>query len=61
MTDPKQTNREPVPAETARPEGTQGHTGQSSADRTGDGAVDAGDPKLAEDVTEVAEQVHANA
>ena len=61
MSDPKQTNREPTPAETARQEGAQGRTGKTSADAVSDGAVDASDPKMAEEATEIADQVHANA
>ena len=61
MTDPKQTNREPTQAETARQEGAQGRTGKAPSDKLNDGAVDVSDPKMASDVTEVADQVHANA
>ena len=61
MSDPKQTNREPAPAETARQEGAQGRTGKTSASPISDGAVDASDPKMAEGAAEVADQVHANA
>jgi hypothetical protein len=61
MTDPKQTNREPAPAETARQEKAQGRTGKSPADTVSDGAVDASDPEMAERAAEIADQVHANA
>jgi hypothetical protein len=46
-----------VPAETARQEGAQGRTGKAPGDTAKDGEVDASDPK----VTEIADQVHANA
>jgi len=62
MSEPKQTEKQPAaPAETARQEGAQGRTGKAPSDKLDDGAVDVSDPKMAADVTEVAEQVHANA
>jgi hypothetical protein len=64
MSDSRQTNgkeRSVAPAETARQEGAQGRTGKAPSDRLGDGAVDVSDPRMASDVTEVADQVHANA
>ena len=64
MSDTGQTNRKnqpAAPAETARQEGAQGRTGKSPDDRVRDGAVDASDPAMAAEVTEVADQVHANA
>lgn len=64
MIDPRDPSRKdlpPTPAETARQEGAQGRTGKPACDSLGDGAVDASDPEMAEDITEVADQVHANA
>ena len=50
-----------LPAETARQEGSQGRAGKPPSDALGDGAVDVSDPKMAADVAEIADQVHANA
>jgi hypothetical protein len=64
MSDSRQTNRKKLPAapaETARQEGAQGRTGKTSTDAVSDGAVDTSDPAMAADVTEIADQVHANA
>jgi hypothetical protein len=62
MSEPKATEKQPAaPAETARQEGAQGRTGKPPSDTVSDGAVDVSDPKMAADVTEVADQVHANA
>ena len=62
MSDPKETKKQPAaPAETARQEGAQGRSGKTSADTVSDGAIDASDPKMAAEVTEIADQVHANA
>ena len=62
MSDPgKNSPIPPTPAETARLEGAQGRTGKRLSDLLGDGAVDASDPNMAQEVTEVADQVHANA
>jgi hypothetical protein len=64
MSDSRQTDRKKgpaAPAETARQEGAQGRTGKASSDTVSDGAVDVSDPKIAAEVTEIADQVHANA
>lgn len=64
MSDSGETNRKnppPAPAETARQEGAQGRTGKPPSDTLRDGAVDASDPRMAADVTDIADQVHANA
>lgn len=62
MSDPKETEKKsPAPAETARQEGAQGRAGKASGDTVTDGAVDASDPAMAGDVTEIADQLHANA
>ena len=62
MSEPKQTGKQPAaPAETARQEGAQGRAGKPPSDTLGDGAVDVSDPKMVEDITEIADQVHANA
>ena len=62
MSEPKETEKQPAaPAETARQEGAQGRNGKPPSDTLADGAVDVSDPKMAADVTEVADQVHANA
>ena len=64
MSDARETSRKnppPAPAETARQEGAQGRTGKPASDTLGDGAVDVSDPKMVEDVTDIADQVHANA
>jgi len=65
MSDPKTNKLPPQPAETARQEGAQGTVGQPSANKPGDGAVDASDPEMApttnDEIAQVADQVHANA
>jgi len=64
MSDSGETNRKnppAAPAETARQEGSQGRAGKPPSDALGDGAVDVSDPKMAADVAEIADQVHANA
>ena len=60
MSDPKNTPKTPV-AETARQEGAQGRTGKGPDDTVTNGEVDASDPVLQAEVTEVADDVHANA
>lgn len=64
MSEPRRTNRKKqpaAPAETARQEGAQGRTGKAPFDRLSNGAVDVSDPKMAAEITEIADQVHANA
>jgi len=64
MSDNRKTNKKSLPAapaETARQEGAQGRTGRAPSKTLGDGAIDASDPKMAAEVTEIADQVHANA
>ena len=62
MTEPANTDRKPAaPAETARQEGAQGRVGKTPSDTLSDGAVDVSDPKMEAEITEVADQVHANA
>jgi hypothetical protein len=64
MSDARETSRKnppPAPAETARQEGAQGRTGKPASDTLGDGAVDVSDPKMVEEITDIADQVHANA
>ena len=62
MSDPKETEKQPAArAETARQEGAQGRSGKTSVDTVSDGAIDASDPNIAAEVTEIADQVHANA
>jgi hypothetical protein len=64
MSDSRESNgkKQPVaPAETARREGAQGRTGKPPSDTLSDGAVDTSDPTMAAEVTQVADQVHANA
>jgi hypothetical protein len=66
MSEPKETEKQPAaPAETASQEGApdivNDRTGKPPSDTVSDGAVDVSDPKMAADVTEVADQVHANA
>ena len=64
MSDSERANRKKqpmAPAETARQEGAQGRTGKPPSDRLSDGAVDVSDPKMVEDITDIADQVHANA
>jgi hypothetical protein len=62
MSDPRKNSQTPpTPGETARQEGAQGRAGKPPSDTLGDGAVDASDPNMAQEVTEVADQVHANA
>lgn len=58
MSDP---NPKAPPSETARQEGAQGRTGKAPADPVSDGEVDASDPAMAAEITEVADEVHANA
>ena len=58
MSHPKpNANPPPAPAETARQEGAQGQTAIAPAEAVRNGEVDASDPK----VTDIADQVHANA
>ena len=61
MSDPKKTQQEPAAAETARQEGAQGRTGKGPGDTVSDGAVDTSDPAVAAEVTDIADEVHANA
>ena len=62
MSDARKTNRNrQPPAGTGQQDGTKGRTGKVPSDMLGDGAVDVSDPKTAADVTEIADQVHANA
>jgi hypothetical protein len=64
MSDPRAIQRKDLPAtpaETARQEGAQGRTGKPASDSVGDGAIDASDPQTAADMSELADQVHANA
>jgi hypothetical protein len=62
MSDPQGTQKQPAPpAETARQEGAQGRAGKAPHDKVSDGAVDASDPVLNSEITQVADQVHANA
>ena len=62
MSDSRQNEKQAkAPAETARQEGAQGHAGKPPSDTPSDGAVDTSDPKMAQKITEVADQVHANA
>ena len=62
MSEPKQTAKQPAaPAETARQEGAQGRAGKPPSDTLSDGAVDVSDPKMVEDITHIADEVHANA
>lgn len=62
MSEPQETEKQPAaPAETARQEGAQGRTGKAPSDKLDDGAGDVSDPKTAADVTNIADQVHANA
>ena len=62
MNEPRKTEKQPAaPAETARQEGAQGRTGNAPSDKLDDGAGDVSDPKMAADVTNIADQVHANA
>ena len=66
MSDPKETEKQPVtPAETARQLGAAnivtGRAGKPPSYTLSDGAVDVSDPKMAADVTDIADQLHANA
>lgn len=64
MSDPKHTHSDankPTVAETARQEGAQGRTGKGPGDTVSDGAVDASDPAVQAEATEIADEVHANA
>jgi len=61
MSDPKDTQPKAPAAETARQEGTQGRTGKGPGDTVNDGAVDTSDPAVAAKITDVADEVHANA
>jgi hypothetical protein len=70
MRDSRETNRKKQsPAGPARREGVSngaphivmGRTGKVSADAADHGAADVTDPKAAADITEIADQVHANA
>lgn len=60
MSDPKKTTHPPA-AETARQEGAQGRTGKGPQDTASDGEIDASDPVLQAEITDVADEVHANA
>jgi hypothetical protein len=60
MSDPKKAPTAP-PAETARQEGAQGRTGKGPNNTVQDGEVDASDPAMAAEITDVADEVHANA
>ena len=65
MSDSRQNEKQAkAPAETARQEGVpdivMGRTGKTAADMS-DGAVDASDTKMAQEITEIADQVHASA
>jgi len=65
MSDPKNTDQatqqKSSAAETARQEGAQGRTGKGPGDTVSDGAVDTSDPAEAAKITDVADEVHANA
>ena len=61
MSDPKSTQQNTPVAETARQEGAQGRTGQAPEDTVSDGEIDASDPVLQAEITDIADKTHANA
>jgi len=61
MSDPKKPVQKAPVAETARQEGAQGRTGKGPQDTVSDGEVDASDPVLQAEITDIADETHANA
>jgi hypothetical protein len=61
MSDPKTTQHKTPAAETARQEGAQGRTGKGPGDIVSNGEIDASDPVLQAEITDIADETHANA
>ena len=61
MSDPKNAQEKTPAAETARQEGAQGRIGKAPGDTVSDGGIDASDPVLQAEITDIADETHANA